>query len=148
MSGGRHWLPPAALALAMSLGGCSFGTTLEDALSPGAEDIETVTTSRQNPDIPAGQLLFFADWYEDPKVTASDINANVMEELRAAGGTVSCQEVPSHPDSGIQVPSQDCAFTWSDGREGTYVIRGGGPVSDDMDVDAIAINLAAEYAET
>lgn len=148
--GPRLVLLAAALTGSTTLCGCSFGASLEEALSPGAEDTEVVTTSRQNPEIPEGQMLFFATWYEDPAIVAGDINADVMDALRAADGEVTCSEVPPRPFSGSDAPGQDCEFTWSDGREGSYVIEGGGLPNDDADtdVDGSAINLSAEYPET
>ena len=148
--GARRLLVVVALVAALSLSGCSFGTGLETALSQGAEETETVTTSLQNPDIPAGQVLFFATWFEETEVVAGDVNAKVVEAIREAEGEVSCQEVPPREASGSDAPSQDCEFTWSDGREGSYLIEGGGIPNEDAasDVDGVAINLSAEYPES
>lgn len=139
----------AALTASTTLCGCSFGTSFEDALSQGAEETEAVTTSQQNPEIPVGQVLYFATWYEDPDIVAGDINANVVDALRAADGEVTCREVPPRPFSGSDAPGQDCEFTWPDGRKDSYLIEGGGPPNEDAptDVDGSAINLSAEYPE-
>lgn len=96
-----------------------------------------------------GQLLFFATWYEEPEIVAGDINANVVDALRAADGEVTCEAVPPRAFSGSDAPGQDCEFTWPDGRKGSYLIEGGGlPNADaDTDVDGSAINLSAEYPE-
>lgn len=145
----RLVLIAVALTASATLGGCSSGTGLEDALSPGAAETEVVTTSQQNPEIPVGQVLFFATWYEDPEVVAGDINADVVEALRAADAEVTCSDVPPRPFSGSDAPGQDCEFAWPDGREGSYVIEGGGLPNEDAptDVDGSAINLSADYAE-
>lgn len=141
-------LVAAALTATTTLCGCSSGS-LEEALSPGAEETEAVTTSQQNPEIPVGQLLFFATWFEDPATVAGDINASVVDALRAAEGEVTCREVPPRPFSGSDALGQECEFSWPDGREGSYRIEGGGPPNTDApaDVDGSAINLSAEYPE-
>lgn len=144
---GRLAIAVASCAAVATTASCSSLGGLEQALSPGAGETNTVTSADNPQEVEPGVVLFGATWFESPDIFATDIRDVVMSELRDAGATSTCEEstAPSETPS----PAWDCTFTWSDGRDGTFTVRGGGPVPDDFpdDIDAIAINLEATYPE-